>query len=449
MARVKRFLRLSVAPACAAFLWSATVADARSEQLAEGTISIDTPAELTAVVSARCDECAWDVAGREAVTLRILLDGRYSQHLPLVRTGNADYPIALGNIAVGRHTVRVEVDSEATAAALRRDGIATASLALKAIPQSAHDALPLALAPLVYARANTIGRFTDVPIVMWYETTPTARGTRYQYSIIFTNEDGGTQTDRLMATWGRTTDIEYVYSVEVNPSGMIVVEDFQGPDHKVLPFKGQRDGRHPLLWIATDNNMVTDAGSTTVRYAPLAVPFDLTNTSREAVMDANPWTYAVASKEMIREGKIRQGPQPGTNAIPDPRKFMYFEACADVGTAAIAFGVRIGESWISSDLGLPTHRIVRDGCFRGAVPLPDDMDARDVNAVRVAAYERPARNGQPQAAATAVRLTRINTVFGLNPQYLPMRSIVQWRGLETIAPGSQFDLPVQKSRPIE
>ena len=30
----------------------------------------------------------------------------------------------------------------------------------------------------------------------------------------------------------------------------------QGPEHKILPFKGRREGRHPLLWVVTENNMV-------------------------------------------------------------------------------------------------------------------------------------------------------------------------------------------------
>ena len=60
------------------------------------------------------------------------------------------------------------------------------------------------MAPILHARPNTVGRFTDLPILMWYEVVPTARGQQYRYSVIFTNEDGGTETDRLMATWGRT-----------------------------------------------------------------------------------------------------------------------------------------------------------------------------------------------------------------------------------------------------
>lgn len=409
--------------------------------VAQSSITLEQPSELIAAVSARCDECAWDVPGREAVTFRVYVDDRYSQHLPLVRTGEADYQIALGSVDAGRHTVRLDIDPSATATSLRADGIATATMSLKAVPKTDREYLPLALAPIVYARPNTIGKFTDAPVFMWYEQERKPGATRYQYSVIFTNEDGGTPTDRLMATWGRTTDIEYIYGVEVDGNGTIVSEDYQGPDHQVLAFKGRREGRHPLLFVSTDNNMVKDSGDVTVRYAPLPVAFGLADQSREAVMDRNPWLYAVASKELVREGKI--GAQ-----IPDPRRFVYIEACGEVGTAAVAFGVRIGESWVMSDHGRPEHRIVRDGCFRGAVALPEGVDAKEVAAVRVAAFARPPRNGAPAPAATAVKLTRINTAFVLSPQYVPNRPMVQWRGLETIPPGGHFDLPVMKPRPV-
>ena len=46
--------------------------------LAEQSIDLTRAAELRAVVSARCAECAWDAPGREAVTLVIRVDGQYS-----------------------------------------------------------------------------------------------------------------------------------------------------------------------------------------------------------------------------------------------------------------------------------------------------------------------------------------------------------------------------------
>src|SRR5204863_2438779 len=120
------------------------------------------------------------------------------------------------------------------------------------------------MAPILHARPNTVGRFTDLPILMWYEIVPTARGRQFRYSVIFTNEDGGTATDRLMATWGRTTDVEFVYGVTLNGRGQVVAEEFQGPNHEVPAFRGRHEGSHPLQWVSTDNILVSDAAATEI-----------------------------------------------------------------------------------------------------------------------------------------------------------------------------------------
>jgi len=289
---------------------------------------------------------------------------------------------------------------------------------------------------------------TDAPLLMWYETVATPRGRQLRYSVIFSNEDGGTQTDRLMATWGRTTDIEFVYGVEIDEAGQILAEQFQGPGHEVPAFKGRHEARHPLLWVSTDNNMVSESGPTRIRYALQPVKFDLTDVSREAVMDANPWMYAIAAFEMRREGKIVDAAPPGNNAIPDPRRFVYVEACGEVGNAALAFAVAVRDGdareWIPSDRGMRQFRIVRDGCFRAAIPLPAGTQARDIHAIRAMAYERPPADGKPAAPPTPVRLTRINKVFLLDSRYLPLPSLMQWRGAATItAGGPPLDLPIQ------
>lgn len=437
----------AVALAGLALLYSATAA-AETDTLTR-TLEVIAPGEVFVTLSAGCAHCDWGLAGREAVALRVVVDGRYSQHLLLTRGDEpAPYTIALGALEDGRHQLEITRDRALSA---RDAGVATIDVSRvdTLVDGQTPGHLAAALAPILYARPNTVGKFTDVPVFMWYETTPTARGTRFQYSVIFTNEDGGTQTDRLMATWGRTTDIEYVYSVEVDRKGAILAEDYQGPDHQVLPFRGRRDARHPLLWVATDNNMVKDSGETAIRYALEPVAFDLTNRSREAVMDTYPWLYAVASREMAREGKIAANARPRTNTIPDPRQFVYVEACAEVGTAAVAFAVRVDETWIPSDLDIPEYRIVRDGCFRGAVPLPAGMDGRNVKALRVLAYERPPRNGAPAPAANPVTLTRVNTVFTLTSGYVPQPLSLEWRGRQTIAPGARFELPIAAPRPLD
>jgi hypothetical protein len=394
------------------------------------------PAEAVARLTVRCDLCAWEIAGREGATLALTLDGRAPIHVPIVRGGSAVYDVLVGSVEPGPHTLSADIDASLTAPELRKTGaVLVKTIEVVQFTESEPSYVARSLAPILYARPNTVGRFTDVPVFMWYEIEPAGIGTRYRYSVVFTNEDGGTPTDRLMATWGRTTDIEYIYSVVVDASGRILADDYQGPDHVTTPFRGQREGRHPLLWVSTQNNMVLDSGETRVRYAPAVQSFPLANVSREAVMDANPWLYDVMSRELTREGKIVPNAPPGKDSIPDPRRFVYIEACGEVGTSALAFAVRAGDQWIPSDRGVRDYRIVRDGCFRAAIPLPASGREADVRAVRAQAFPRPPRDGAAPPPPSRVRLTRINSVFMLDETYRPGPSRVQWQGERTLEPG--------------
>jgi hypothetical protein len=415
------------------------------------TFTLTSEGEAFAAVRAGCAGCDWGQAGRESVALTVALDGAYSQHLQLVRgEALADYRIALGYLAKGSHRLTIDRDPALTA-----PGAGSATIDVPDVTVShpeQRDYAALSMAPIVYARPNTVGKFTDLPLLMWYETVLTARGRQYRYSVIFSNEDGGTQTDRLMATWGRTTDIEFIYGVELDDRGRILAEEFQGPGHEVPVFTGQHEGRHPLVWVSTDNNMVSESGPTKIRYRLEPQPFDLTGVSREEVMDRNPWTYQIASVEMRREGKIEADPQPGHNAIADPRRFVYLEACAAVANSALAVSVgSVGPGrqspsamvWTPSDRGRPEYRIVRDGCFRIATPLPAGTRPSDIRAVRVHVYDRPAARSGAPAAPGFVNLTRINKVFMLDEAFLPGRSILHWEGGMSIPAGADpFEVKV-------
>jgi hypothetical protein len=397
--------------------------------------------EAVATVRAGCARCAWGEAGREAAALRVSLDGKYSQHILLARgEAAADYRITLGAVGPGRHQLTIDRDPALSA---RGAGPATIAVPDVSILAGSDAVIAQSMAPILYARPNTVGRFTDLPLLMWYEVLTTPHGRQFRYSVIFSNEDGGTETDRLMATWGRTTDIEYIYGVEVDEAGRVVAEEFQGPGHEVPAFKGRHEAAHPLLWVSTDNNMVSESGPTRVRYAPAPERVDLEQMSREAVMDRHPWTYAVASVEMRREGKIVDEAPPGHNAISDPRRFVYVEACGQVGNAALAFSIGVGDRWIPSDRGMPKYRIARDGCFRAAIPLPAGAFARDVRALRVVAYERPTADGQPRPSSNPVQLTRINKVFTLDDQFVPGPTMAQWLGPATIRiGGTPLEIPI-------
>jgi hypothetical protein len=384
--------------------------------------------EVVARFTVQCDQCDWAKTGSEAAVLAVVLDSRPPVHVPVVRTGEAEYRVLLGPVETGDHKVWFRRVPETDRVAIEIDQI----------PITASEHRAISLAPFIYARPDTVGKFTDIPLLMWYEIEPTDRGTRYRYSVIFSNEDGGTPADRLMATWGRTTDIEYLYSVEVDAKGSILAEDMQGPDHEILPFQGKREGRHPLLWVSTENNMVLDHGSTNVRYAPAPALVNLDKVSRETVMDANPWTYEVMAKELAREGKIVADASPGQGTIPDLRRFVFVEACGEAGTNAITASVNIGGAWHSSDRGVAEYRIVRDGCFRAAIPVPGPATARDVSAIRFQAHARKDR------VTGTSRITRLNRVFSLDERFMPAASVMQWEGSAALTPGGQpLDIPVR------
>ena len=407
------------------------------------------PAEAIATIEASCARCDWGVAGREAASLRLEVDGRYVQHLTLFRgEAPSEYRVLLGPLPPGRHELLLTHDEAGSSKNAGDPSVHRVAIREAGEDQPDHRAI--AHAPFVHARPNTVGRFSDVPLLAWYETDRTPRGTRYRYSIVFSNEDGGTPPDRLLATWGRLTDIEYVYGVEIDAAGEIVSETYQGKDHKIVPFRGKREGRHPVLYVVTDNNMVRDDGEATPRYAVAPVPMDLAGASRELVMDENPWSYAVAAREARREGRVVESPARGSRKIRDPRLYAVVEACTDspdssFATFAFEIGVRAtggSIAYFDSRGGVEEFRISRspsefpNGCFRGAAALPAGSRAEDVATLRFHAEKRKPREGEPgNTARGPAHLRRINRVLIMNERDEPGSSFFSWSGKEALALG--------------
>jgi len=412
-------------------------------QLKTMTFEVAEEAEVVATFTAACDGCDWGRTGREAAVLRLEVDGRYSQHLFLTRgSAIADYRVLLGPLGRGAHTLHVSLDRKASAKNI--SSATVEDVAFSFFPASHPENAAVSLSPVLYARPNTVGRFTDVPLLMWYEKEKTQRGFRIRYSVVFSNEDGGTPADRLLATWGRLTDLEYVYGIEFDRDGRVIEETFQGKDHEIVPFRGRREGRHPLLYVITDNNMVKDRGVTNQRYAPAPIAYDLTNASREVVMDEHPWTYSVTAQEARRENRVRASPKPGSKRIFDPRRYAVLEACAapeDSAFATFTFALSLsdgrgGARQFDSTGRVPEFKISRspdnfpNGCFRGAVALPRDATAEDLANVQIRAHSRPPRKGEaPKVAPRGpARLRRITRLFLMNTHDQPGPSLFSWSG---------------------
>jgi hypothetical protein len=420
--------------------------------LHEHAFHLDREAEAVATVTASCERCDWGAKGREAAVLTLAVDGVPSQHLVLFRGAPAAYRVLLGPLGAGPHRLALARDAKRSA---RGAGpVRVEAVAIEAVSAGEPGYLELAHAPILHTRPGSLDRFSDVPLLAWVETRVAADGGReLRYSVIFSHEDGGTPLDRLMATWGRATDIELVYAVELDPEGRVRREAYQGKHHVIAPFQGGRVGRHPVLYVVTRNNLVRDRGRRTPRVAPAPLPFSLDGASREAVMDAHPWTYRVSGQEVRREGLVARA--PGRKRIRDPRRFAYVEACAEVRDARIAFDLGFpapggGLRWVASDAPGRDFRVGRSGCFRAAVAMPEGSALAEALTLRFRAHTRPSHRGErrlPRGSGSA-RLDRVTRLFGLGADDAPGPSVFAWSaGAELPPDGTPLELPIGAAPP--
>ncbi len=273
---------------------------------------------LDATVSA--PGVSWAQRGNESAVVSAYVDGHYATDIVITSAGQVARQFALGSLRAGHHTLRLHYangrsPSNAGVAKLR-------DLAFRTVRPGSTAYAAARFAPVLYGRnvAAAGGRFqnnrTDTPLVGWHEVLPASNPAHriLEYSVVWSNEDGGTPAPALMAQWGRTTDIEWIYRVEIDAHGHRVAGRgfFQSPNHGTEKFRGRYDGTHPLLQTCTSNNNVCDSKALKAQHqAPDPMRFALSTRAglpasqpREHVMDANPWTYQVMAREMVREGKV-------------------------------------------------------------------------------------------------------------------------------------------------
>src|SRR5258707_4928331 len=86
--------------------------------------TVDRPAEVTATVAARCGGCSWASPTKTAAVLILEVDGRYSQHLP-VMPGEwpTEYAVSLWRLGAGRHSLGIRREPRWTPKAGRQGSI--------------------------------------------------------------------------------------------------------------------------------------------------------------------------------------------------------------------------------------------------------------------------------------------------------------------------------------
>jgi hypothetical protein len=317
-------------------------------------------------------------------------------------------------------------------------------------------------APVLYGRdvPGLGGRFqnnrTDTPLIAWHQVLPAAKPGHsvIEYSVTWSNEDGGTPAPALMAQWGRTTDIEWIYRVEVDAKGRRVAGsgEFQSPNHGTQVFRGRYDGTHPLLQTCTSNNNVCD--SKTLRNLPNPqhpdpMRFALSTRAvlgaaqpREHEMDIHPWTYQVMGREMVREHKVTDpAADPSIAALADQRTYLYLaldQAPSD-GSVGLAVDVVLksdpSTTYTSDHLGVGTlFTIHRSGPAATTVKLPRGTTAADIQSISVRRVTPLLPGGSDSGASVSV--TAIDRAFFLRGSYLPRASFAQGRVTATLTKAS-------------
>jgi hypothetical protein len=411
---------------------------------------------------------SWKDRGNTSAVVSAYVDGHYATDILIPSARLEARELALGHLGPGRHVLKLRY---ATGRSPSDAGVARLSfLSFRTVSKSDPGYSAARYAPILRGRnvPATGGKFqnnhTDAPLVAWHDVLPAATPghSMIEYSVVWSNEDGGTSSAGLMAKWGRTTDIEWVYRIEVDAHGRrIGTGVFQSAGHGTSRFHGTFDGTHPLLQTCTTNNNVCDAMALKgqhqtrdpMRFALSTLNRHLAHQPRERLMDRHPWTYGVMAREMRREGKIESPSDPATPAVGDQRNYLYIAVehhavpAAETGLVGLAVDVRLeGDptTYSSDHLQSPIFFTVnRDGPAATTVELPAGTSEHDVASISVRRVSVGATD--PGASLT---VTRIQRAFLLSRTYDPRRNTIGWRGhvvLTEAAPTAEVWPPAARS----
>ncbi len=412
----------------------------------EKEITLPADGQVALAVRASAPGAAWNRLDAEAATISVHVDGAYKSDVVLFRGETAfTYETLVGELRAGKH--HIAIYREPTKSAAHATQVRVDEIAARVFARTDPLYQVMAHAPILYGRDES--RSSDTPLFMYHEITRDASATTIQYTIIFSNEDGGTAADALMARWGRLTDIEWVYRVTLNANGEITREEFQDKEHKTALFRGTKERQHPFLKDVTRNNLFADTGISAWRFA--LVPTEtLPDAAREEMMDQHPWMYRVMAEEWEREKQslTERAADPDTRAVSDPRNYLYVEFRSNPASptcdAKLAFEAKLrgSDRWYASDHATDSLRIQSQGWRRGAIELPPGTSEEQIEALRFVAY--PGKNS-PNCALT---LTDVRKIFLLNQDYAPGSSLLTWRGQQVLDADDSTPAPANFVAPV-
>jgi hypothetical protein len=361
--------------------------------------SVGGAGEGTATLAISSGTAGWDLLETESVVLGYDVDGVPTGTI-VVYGGSAvtDYRILLGALAPGEHVLGLRHEKKLSPAKKSPVSI-TASPSVESIPSGDPRYHFTRFAPILLGIDTDLNEVSagsgphlgnavsDVPVIVYVKATAGVGLTTYRYTMIWSNEDGGTGLfpDLLIARFGRTTDIETIVEVDVSDMGSLLAVRFRPDESGSLdPFGGVFQGTHPVVRTATANGLIADDGESTLRFALPPLAFDDAGLPRELGMDLDPISYVLMAVEMVREDKIESPGSATTKKLSDLRNYLYVDYDIDVSVGGqVLRGVAVvgGISYYSDhdqSFSPALNPRVAEGIGRLAIEVPPGTAIGDI-----------------------------------------------------------------------
>jgi hypothetical protein len=369
---------------------------------------------------------SWESATRRAVVVDVSVDGDPSQQIVCFAGASAfTYAGFTGTLSTGSHTVTMAVDTALSNTGTFAPTVRLVHLQLEVVDASNSWYDRVAFAPVVYGRADTAQ--VDTPLLTYADQGADIGGTRtLSFTTIWSREEAGTSFVPFLewGEWGRMTDITQTVALDVDPGGAIadetydtcgclgtpVTENEVSVLEQAVPFSGSYyEQTHAVVRNASGNDYQSETGTTAFRIQQVPVAGPPRGADRDAVMDANPWTYLISAQEATR-WYTNGTADPGSPEIGDSRQYAIVDLRTktnDVSATAVDIRLSGAGQWYSSDFG-SGYPLQDGGQGRTAVKLPLDWQNRKITGLKIVYY--------PSGPQPSVRDVSVS-VLGITPSY--------------------------------
>jgi len=357
----------------------------------ERPFTLDTPGEAWAAATLSAPGTSWGRGTAAVVTLEV--DGRAPQEVILAADCEpTEYLRLLGRLPPGPHVLTLTLHRDLSAP--EAETVTVGGIRIESVGDTDLIAPVWQHAPVLHYRSlggPLDNLTTDTPLLLFHRILPDLAGETIEYHAVFSHEDEGTDLAGLLARWGHTVDIEWVYRVTRTRSGKILREEYQGSGHRTVPFHGMRTfGGHPVLQIATLNGLVSDRVVCPHRAALAPACPQPPGEPREGVLHRFPWIYRVSALEVARQATLETEPSPESPAPADLRCYLFLQWKRVTGPpVALEAAARVRGTWRPSGWERPEMAFAGADAESTAVKCAHGVTEDDVTGIAIRAFDPP------------------------------------------------------------